>query len=337
MKNILVITLFILGIFAFTACENEEAKVFINENPTIGALISPLSPDGMAFVKADANKKMGFSWSPADFGFQASVTYGVQLSTTDDFANAVTILKTQKLADSVKISDINGALLALELDIDVETTVKCRVYATVSTNVDTTYSEATDYAVTPYDELVDYPMAYVPGDYQGWSPGAVNGRMFSYGFNSDYTNIIRINGNGFKVTINPNWGGPNYGGTLTASGNNFSGVLDPSGGDLFAASGCFVFNFNTSTLALSLTKTDDWGIIGSSIPPYDWSADVDMFYNGQRKMWEITGDFKAGEFKFRPNDVWSGDFPGTNIVLAEDGNYTIRMETVTKTYKIIKN
>lgn len=102
-------------------------------------------------------------------------------------------------------------------------------------------------------------------------------------------------------------------------------------------------------MTISLTKTDDWGIIGSSIPPYDWSADVNMNYNGQRQMWEITGDFKAGDFKFRANDDWTLNYGddgnkngglkagGDNIALAADGNYTIRFDPVKLTYTIIKN
>jgi len=63
-------------------------------------------------------------------------------------------------------------------------------------------------------------------------------------------------------------------------------------------------------------------------------------------MWEITGDFKAGEFKFRANDDWTlaygyngteGMLGGTNIPLAADGNYTIRMDLVKQTYTVIQN
>jgi hypothetical protein len=103
---------------------------------------------------------------------------------------------------------------------------------------------------------------------------------------------------------------------------------------------------DVNALTISLTKTNDWGIIGSAVPPYDWSKDVDMFYNGQRKMWEITANFQAGDIKFRADDSWTLNYGGSNgtltagganINLATAGNYTIRFDPVKLTYTIMKN
>jgi starch-binding outer membrane protein SusE/F len=338
MKKYIFIITFMLGLFAIYSCKKDEVKAYISENPTVGALQSPAAPNGITFVKADAGKYITFSWPLADFGFQASISYGVQISLTDDFAKPVTVLKSQKLIDSVKVSDFNAGLLSMKLEVEMPATIKCRIFATVGSGTDSAFSAITEYTVTPYETLIDYPMLYVPGDYQGWSPGAVNGRLFSYGFNSDYENILRLNANGFAITPAPNWDNKWGLGTLTPSGDNYSGTLVAGGSDIKpVTAACYVVKFNTSTLAVSFTKTNDWGIIGTSIPPYGWSVDVDMFYNGQRQMWEITGDFKSGEFKFRHNDAWGEDFPSPNLTLSEDGNYTIRMETVNKTYTITKN
>ncbi len=347
MKKLKILLTFLILAFIITGCEKDEEKVYISKNPTASTLQGPVSPDGMAFVKADANKYIKFSWAAVDFGFKASVTYGVQLSLTDNFQKSITILTSQKLLDSTKVSNINTALLALKMDINVAATVKSRVFATVGFGTDSTFSSVTDYTVTPYETLIDYPMIYVPGAYQGWSPGALNGRLFSYDLNSKYEGIIRLDGGEFKIAPAPNWDN-SWGGTLTASGNNYNGVLNPSGGNFSAAAGVYKFTVDVTTLAIALTKTDDWGIIGGAIPPYDWSADVDLFYNGQRKMWEITGDFKAGQFKFRANNGWDLNYGdsgadgslnagGDNIVLAVDGNYTIRLDTENLVYQVIKN
>jgi hypothetical protein len=193
----------------------------------------------------------------------------------------------------------------------------------------------------------------VPGSYQGWSPGAVNGTLYSYGFNSQYSSIVRvIDTTGttaqFKITNAPDWNHTNWGGTLTPSGNNYSGTLDPSGNNFQVNNACYVVAVDVSALTISLTKTDDWGIIGSAVPPYDWSKDVDMFYNGQRKMWEITANFNAGDTKLRANDGWTLNYGsnandgnlqagGNNIPLATAGNYTIRFDPVKLTYTVKKN
>jgi len=337
-KNIFLIIL-TLGLFSFFACEKDGTLVTIKENPVPCSLKTPTGANGLAFTKADAANAIEFTWSAADFGFQAAVNYGVQLATKDNFSDAKTLITTKTLKGSAKVSDINGIFISLKLAVGVSTTVKCRIYSVVSTKVDTAYSAITSFTVTPYDDVVDYPMLYVPGDYQGWKLGDVNGRLFSYGFNNDYENILRLNANGFLIVPSPTSWDLKWGlGSITASGDNYSGTLAAGGGDIKPiTAACYVVKFNTTTLAVSFTKTNDWGIIGSAIQPSDWGSDVDMFYNGQRQMWEITRDFVAGEFKFRPNDVWSGDFPSPNLVIPTAGNYTIRMETVNKTYKIIKN
>ena len=348
MRNI-IITL-ILGIVFFSACEKDEDKVYISENPTAPTLQSPASPSGMTFIKDDAAEMIGFSWTAADFGFQASITYGVQLALEDDFSDASTILTTQDLTDSVSVADINGILLGKELAIGEAATIKCRVFAMVSTNIDSSFSASQDYTVTPYETLIDYPMIYVPGAYQGWSPGAENGRLYSYNFNDIYEGIIRLDGGDpveFKIAPAANWDN-SWGGTLTASGSDYTGTLDASGSNFSVAAGTYIFTVDVSALTIDMEATDDWGIIGSAVPPYDWSVDVNLFYNGQRQMWEVTGDFNAGEFKFRANDDWginygdsgadgSLDSGGDNIVLSAAGNYTIRLDLVNMTYSVEAN
>jgi len=335
-KNIFIIA-FMLGLFSFIACEKDEVKVYLNENPAASAQQTPAAPNGITLTKTDAEKSIDFSWSASDFGYKASVYYGVQIAKTNTFANAATILTSQTLTGSVKVSDLNAVLLSWELAVGEEATFHCRIYSTVGAGTDTAYSAATAYNVTPYETLVDYPMIYVPGAYQGWSPGAENGRLFSYGFNTTYEGIIRLDGGEFKVAPAPNWDN-SWGGSLTASGKNYSGTLNSSGGNFAGvAAGSYIFKVNTAALTIELKSTDDWGIIGSSIPPYDWSTDVDLFYNGQRKVWEVTADFKAGEFKFRANNGWDVNFPSSNAVLATDGNYTIRFDAVKLTYTVTKN
>ncbi|MEW6702397.1 MAG: SusE domain-containing protein, partial [Bacteroidota bacterium] len=300
-----------------------------------------------------ADSLIKFSWSASDFGFASSTTYSLQLSPKSDFSsNVATLLTTQKLNGSVKVGDINTLILSWNYPIGTAVTVYYRIAASVSSNVATVYSDTKSKSFTPYDAVINYPMIYVPGAYQGWSPGADNGRLYSYGFNSLYQGIIRVKDGTnptteFKITVNPNWGGPNYGGTLTQSGNTYTGVLDPNGGNFLVKSAVYSFSVDVNAKTISMTKTDDWGIIGSATAG-GWDSDTDMFYNGQRKMWEITANFKAGEFKFRANDDWSVNYGdtgadgtlnagGDNIKLTADGNYTIRFDPVKLTYTVKKN
>ena len=360
MKKIKFVSLIVvmLGLL-LASCNRDITEPVLSSNPTKSTL-SNMSFNGQFNVN-NADSLMSFSWSAADFGFPASITYAVQLSPVSDFSkNVSNLITTQNLSGTAKISDINTLIISWGYSIGTDVPLYYRVAASVSPNVDTVYSAVKTTNLTPYDAVINYPMVYVPGDYQGWAPDKAADTyslLYSYNFNSTYTSIVRlVNTAGtqtnFKVTSNPDWNHTNYGlATLTKTGNDYSGTCstDPSAGNFTVDNGVYILTIDVSALTITLTKTDDWGIIGSSIPPYDWSADVKMNYNGQRQMWEITGDFKAGEFKFRANDDWSlalgdngngglsssGSAP--NLKLSADGNYTIRMDPIKLTYKIIKN
>lgn len=350
MKNIKNIIFGLLSVMVLFGCDDKEKITLDLDQAKAPVILKPASPDGLMFTKDDADNVIDFQWSAATYGIDVATTYSVQFSLSEDFAKVSSVITTESTQGSVLVSDINGILLALELPIGEESTIKCRVASSINTNVDNLYSPVIDFTVVPYETLVDYPMIYVPGAYQGWAPGEVNGRLFSYGFNEIYEGILRITGDGaateFKITPAPNWDNA-WGGTLTAAGNNYSGTLDPAGGNFSVAPGTYKFKVNTSALTIEMTKTDDWGIIGSATPS-GWDADTDMFYNGQRKMWEITEDFVEGEIKFRANDGWDLNYGsndadgnlqggGSNIPLSPAGNYTIRMDTENLTYKITAN
>ena len=351
MKKIkLIIFVAILGLL-FASCKTDISEVVISSSPTAPGQVT-LATFTFTFDMSNADSLITFSWSAADFGYESSTSYTVQLSATSDFSGDVRDLFTtnNKTSGTAKVNDVNSLLLILGYPFGTPDTVYYRVSASVGSNVGKVYSAIKSIELTPFEDVPVYPMVYVPGAYQGWAPGDVNGRLFSYNSNSTYEGIIRIistasNNGEFKIAPAPNWDN-SWGGALTPSGNDYSGTLDPSGSNFAVTPATYKFTVDVNALTISLVKTDDWGIIGSAIPPYDWSADVNMFYNGQRKMWEITGDFKAGEFKFRANDDWALNYGGSdgtlsaggaNIVLAADGNYTIRFDPVALTYTVIQN
>jgi len=351
MKKIkLNIFLAVLGLL-LVSCARDITEPVISSNPSKSTL-ADLSLTA-AFTVNNADSLVTFSWSAADFGFSSSTSYAVQFSPTSDFSsNVATLLTTQQLKGTATVGSVNTLILSWGYSIGTAVTVYYKIAASVSSAVATIYSDIKSKSFTPYDAVINYPMIYVPGAYQGWSPGAENGRLYSYGFNSTYAGIIRIKDGAnatseFKITVNPNWGGPNYGGTLAKTGNNYSGTLDPNGGNLSVAAGVYSITVNISDLTISLTKTNDWGIIGDATPG-GWGASTPMFYNGQRKMWEITTDLVVGAFKFRANDAWDLNYGsnandgnlqagGSNIPIATAGNYLIRFDPVKLTYTVKKN
>ncbi|MBI9066797.1 MAG: SusF/SusE family outer membrane protein [Salinivirgaceae bacterium] len=95
-----------------------------------------------------------------------------------------------------------------------------------------------------------------------------------------------------------------------------------------------------------------WGVIGSSVVPYDWTVDVDMTWEHTTNIWSVTLDMVAGEWKFRADDDWAlaygvdgdgnltSEGGATNMAVTEDGNYTIELiltDAENPTYTIVKN
>jgi len=352
MKNITMLVLLTALGLLFASCTSDISEPKMSSNPTTPTVANVALPD--SFIVSRADSLIRFSWSAADFGFASSTTYMVQVSDSSSFSGHVSnLFSTQNLSGGAKVSDVNTLVLSWNYAIGKPVTVYYRVTASVVSSVAPVYSSAKSTTLTPYDAVINYPMVYVPGSYQGWSPGATNGRLYSYGFNSQYSGIVRIidataSSAQFKITSNPDWNHTSWGGTLTASGNNYSGSLNPAGDNFQVNNACYAITVDVTALTISLTKTDDWGIIGSAVPPYDWSKSVPMFYNGQRKLWEITADFHAGDIKFRANDAWTLSYGsnandgnlqsgGANIPLATAGNYTIRFDPVKLTYTVKKN
>jgi hypothetical protein len=350
MRKLKLVLLATVLALAVVSCSRDITEPTMSANPSKPA-VGDVSLTA-SFTVANADSLLRFSWSAADFGFTASVTYNVQIASKSDFSDAKDLFSTQSLKGTAKVGDVNAILLAWNYNVGTNVTVYYRVGATVSTSLTAVYSDAKSKSLTAYDAVINYPMIYVPGAYQGWSPGANNGRLYSYNFNSVYQGILRVkdgaNANTeFKVTINPNWNGPNYGGSLTKTGNNYAGALDPAGNNFSVSSAVYSFTVDVNAKTIAMNKTDDWGIIGDATPT-GWNSDTDMFYNGQRKMWEITLNLTAATIKFRANDDWSLNYGsnandgklnagGSNIPIPAAGNYTIRFDPVKLTYTVIKN
>lgn len=351
MKKIkLSLFIMVLG-FLIVSCTRDITEPTLSSNPStpVGSDLSMTA----AFTVNNADSLARFAWAAADFGFQSSTTYTLQFSPTSDFsANVASLFSTQALSGTAKIGDINTLILSWNYNIGTPVTVYYRVSASIGSSVPAIYSAAKSKSFTPYDAVINYPMVYVPGAYQGWSPGAENGRLFSYGFNTQYSGIVRIvdgtNANvEFKITNAADWNHTNWGGTLTKTGNNYSGTLSATGNNLSVSAGTYAITVDVNALTITLTKTDDWGVIGSATAD-SWNSDQNMFYNGQRKVWEYTGNLVVGEIKFRANDGWDTNYGdngangtleagGSNIAITVAGNYTIRFDPVKLIYTLKKN
>lgn len=159
-------------------------------------------------------------------------------------------------------------------------------------------------------------------------------------YNTDrnvWTLTTQLNDGEMKFRANDDW-------AINLGDNDADGSLEQDGSNINITAGGYIIDLDTKTNTYSLSN---WGVIGSATPG-GWDNDTNMDFDIDNNVWAITLDLVAGEMKFRLADDWAvnlGDNDangsleqdGSNIVIGQDGNYTIQMNTESSTYTITLN
>lgn len=356
MRKLILFLVIIIGATLFSSCKKDEVRAVIGTKLVAPVLTAGVT-DGSTVVLSAANKAVPLNiiWSPANYGYKASVTYTLQMDKKgNNFASAVTVgtQTSTKLTSvdtaSLITNDLNNKLLLIQADPEnpKATAVEFRVKAYISDSVTILYSPVVGVTYTPYYIPIIYNKVYVPGDYQGWSPS--NPFLASLNGDGKYEGYINFTTNGgFKITSDPDWNHTNWGEGATA------GSLSATGGNLsLPSAGYYKVNVNTNELTITTLLITAWSVIGDVTGPgYNWSNDMDLTYNATTNLWVGTADLHAGQYKFRANHDWGLNYgmgavagkldpAGPNIVLPVAGNYTITLNLGNPPiyrYTIVKN
>lgn len=329
MKKYIILSL-VASLF-LTSCVEKlfDPVLEIGPAPSISA---PAAGASFELMEDNAENIMTvFSWSAADFGFQAGVDYTVEIDVAgNDFADPTTLGIVSGLSlEDVTVGTMNNIMLTKGRPDGVATSMEVRVRAVVSPDVDPTVSTPVAIDIIPYKTLIDYPKLQVPGAYQGWDPA--NETTVIYSRKSDgnfegYRYFADPNTK-FKFTDGPSWD-TNWG------DDGVDGTLDPNGADIEALeAGQYKLNVDINALTYTMAKTD-WGLIGDATPG-GWDNDTDMTFDAATETWTITLDLGDGFIKFRANDGWdinlgdndgngSMEYGGADIPVTA-GNYTITL------------
>ncbi len=358
MKKINLIILILVGLFAFFSCEKDETKVVIGTyDPPV--LTEPTGGSNYVLTEeTETDTLTTFTWSAADFGFDAYLLYAVQLDFAgNNFAAPISLGNTTNLQLPVTVGWVNNQVLLGNGVFGIVNSMEARIMAilkSIDTNVDTLYSTSIALDITPYEVILKYPRLFVPGDHNGWDAADSTSSIYSVNSNDRYEGYINTTASpsGFKLLKVPAWEQDNTIGDPDAAGTSGTLKIGDWGGNnimITTAAGYHQIKADLNAETYSILRTD-WGLIGSSVPPYDWSVDVDMTYNTLDGVWTITLDLVAGDIKFRANDAWSLDYGsdnangicdqgGANIPIATDGNYTITLDLRGPLYRytIVKN
>jgi hypothetical protein len=252
-----------------------------------------------------------FNWGGADFGGQPVITYTLQLDVPSDtanhWANAKNFIVNSDKRFSFITKDLNGLLNGMGLAPGAANTIIVRIKADINQSNGAASTLPSIYSNTVVQKITSYALAlYVPGDYQGWNPGAAPQLAPVEGKAGLYEGYVNMPGSGqlyFKYTNAPDWNHTNYGdggsGTFSTDGLA-AGLSVPNGGYYYLTA-----NLNNNTW--TATKVV-WGILGDASPG-GWDTDTHLTYDVASQTWKVTANMKtAGSFKFRANDAWALDF-----------------------------
>jgi len=152
---------------------------------------------------------------------------------------------------------------------------------------------------------------------------------------------VHLTAAAFKFRANHSWD-YNYGSTAEDA------TLDAGGSNIAIDTEADYF------ITLDLSQPNNytysanrWGVIGDATPD-GWDADQNMTWDDTNNVFTVTLSLTAGGFKFRANDAWDLDYGdneadgnldqgGSNISVAEAGNYTINLDLKNRTYSVVKN
>lgn len=325
-------------------CEKDETMVKVKAGTA-----AQLSASATTIVLTKpnlANTAVTFTFSKANFGYDAKVTNTLQLARKNTGFTSVKefTLDPGVASKSFTVQEFNALLLSMNLATGIAGDIDVRIKSSVSAAVAEVYSNVTAIKVTPF-ALVE--QLYMAGQYQGWNPGTADSLTSATG-NGVYVGIIQLDASAskFKLLKKKTWGAPEYGqgaslSTIAVGGADITGPTTSA--PYLSENFQITADLNANTIAYEVFS---WGLIGDATAG-GWNDDTNMKYNNTTKKWTITTNLIGGkEFKFRKNHNWGTNLGGSggtlsdggsNIPIAVNGNYTIVLDATAKTYTLTKN
>ncbi|MCO4294387.1 SusE domain-containing protein [Solitalea sp. MAHUQ-68] len=353
MKNIFKKILLFGSVFTLmlTSCKKDEDMVIATDGTP-----SVLTASKQAVILLEdkaSDDAITFSWTRADYGYSAPVSYVLQVDKKGNnfAAPAIYPLNAEgngsSIVQTLTVAQFNTLLTDLKLAPFEVSEVECRISSSITDKVDPIYSGNVSMAVTTYAGKPK-EMYLVGGSTTiGWNEGAAmaftslgDGKFESYQY-------LTVAGDGFKLL--PTKG--SWSGDLGMKGGS-PGVLISDGEQNIPvpANGYYRIGLNMPTLkgGTYTLASSSWGVIGDATPG-GWDTDTNMTYDPVAKTWSVTMNLVGGKsFKFRLNDEWTvnlGDDGangslepgGANIAVATSGSYSLVLDAVGKSYTIVKN
>lgn len=373
MKLLKYIPVALMAMMAFASCNSDLDKVTFNEADVVVGTLASIDSEYILDSNIANEVLETFEWTATDFGYDASVTYKVEIdSAGHEFANKKIISSVVGQTEtSVTHKELNTILLAFDsiygIASGAKATYEIRLSSSIGESATTFYSNVYTVDITTFASY--QPVVYIVGDgLVGWD-NSVNGignnlQVFfaddSNSSNSLYTFTgYFYSGKALKFpTIAGDWT------TVYAADGD---VLKPNnGGDNYtipvATDGLYTLAIDTKALTITMsayTGTANTyttiGIVGDGAN--GWPSDTDItdiaMTNPTPHIWVAKDvDLSVGQVKFRADTSWgtnwgaqtadNQDLPyglgkagGENFQIKTAGKYYLALNDITGHYVII--
>lgn len=313
MKNLIYGVFALLFIAAITSCEDELPTATLTSDVVANELQSIPGSNFVLMMEDAAEDFETFEWTATDYGFDASVTYTVQIDVEgNNFESPFELGSVQVLSSTFTVAKINESLLALGLAPESQADVEIRVVSTVNSNVEPVYSNSQTITVTPY--ATSFPPIWgMGGALKGWGPWPDNAVEWQSSEFKKYETIAYFtSGEAFRWFAQLGWDGTSYNYPyFTSVSSVFENAND---GDLnlrvVAATGWYRVNVDlvAKTVTAEAVEEPVMYITGAGIGGWDQpgsGASVKMTYI-KPGVFEAETNFIAGEtFRFFAQANWS--------------------------------
>lgn len=368
MKLLKYIPVAAMAMLAFASCNSDLDKVTFNEADVVVGTLASIDSEYILDSNKASDVLNNFEWTATDFGYDASVTYKLEIDLAGhEFANKKIISSVVgKTEASVTHKELNSVLLAFDsiygISPGAKATYQIRLSSSVGESVKSFYSNVYTVDITTFASY--QPVVYIVGDgLVGWDnsvAGIGNNLQVFFAANSNSSNSLYTYTGyfyGSKELKFPIKAG-DWNTVYAADGD----VLKPNndGGNYkvpVTTDGLYTLTIDTKALTINMaayTGTVNTyttiGIVGDGAN--GWDADIAMT-NPTPHIWVAKDvELKAAQVKFRANNAWdiswgaqsssNQDFPyglgklgGDNFQIKTAGKYYLALNDITGHYVII--
>ncbi len=302
--NKLKYILFVLIAVMFFSCEDDFNKPPVT---TSQAGIAPVIEDVAADIQKVLLKKnekdtvVSLKWSDATYADQIGVRYYIQIDTVgNDFAKPLEFKRVASTDFTMKVKELN-TLISKRFAPVVEVELECRVRAFANVDLESLYTTAFTFKVTPYldvvvpSELFMYGSALTVGD-------DVSKALKTFGKDDVFTKYLKLTKDGlFNFSDKQATDGNAYNfGTLATTSNNIEKADDEAGN--------FKFTGETGWYKVSADFVNS-------------KLEISTYENGSVFVGDYTNIYFVGDYN-TTDGAWS---PGTSpeLTRTSEGVYTI--------------